>query len=89
MAAQTESRVAMISGANRGIGLAVANKLAEAGWSLSLGVRDPAKLTAVPGGGGSLSIASTRPTLRRKRFGLMRPSNGSAGSTRWSPMPAS
>ncbi len=34
-------KVAMISGANRGIGLAIAEALAEAGFSLSLGVRRP------------------------------------------------
>lgn len=54
MTATTTRRVALISGANRGIGLAVAMKLAESGWSLSLGVRDPAKLTQVPGGADTL-----------------------------------
>jgi NAD(P)-dependent dehydrogenase (short-subunit alcohol dehydrogenase family) len=39
-------RVAMISGANRGIGAAVAQALVEAGWRLSLGVRDPSQLVA-------------------------------------------
>lgn len=39
-------RVAMISGANRGIGLAIARALAKAGFRLSLGVRDPAKVPA-------------------------------------------
>jgi NAD(P)-dependent dehydrogenase (short-subunit alcohol dehydrogenase family) len=34
-------RVAMISGASRGIGLAVARRLAEHGWAVSLGMRDP------------------------------------------------
>ncbi|CAM5763014.1 short-chain dehydrogenase [Labrys miyagiensis] len=35
-------RVAMISGANRGIGAAIAGHLSEQGWALSLGVRNPA-----------------------------------------------
>ncbi len=38
---RTSNRVAMISGANRGIGAAVATHLAVAGWDLSLGMREP------------------------------------------------
>ncbi len=34
-------KVAVISGASRGIGAAVANRLADAGWRLSLGMRTP------------------------------------------------
>ena len=34
-----DGRVIMISGANRGIGLATANLLAERGYQLSLGAR--------------------------------------------------
>ena len=41
-----EQRVCMISGASRGIGLGIARTLAEHGWQLSLGVRNPAKLPA-------------------------------------------
>jgi len=40
----TEGRVVMISGANRGIGLAVARCLHGKGYRLSLGARDPAEL---------------------------------------------
>jgi len=43
-------RVAMISGANRGIGAAIAAHLAQRGWQLSLGVRRPERLAAPPGG---------------------------------------
>ena len=39
-------RVVMISGANRGIGLATANLLAERGYTLSLGARSAEKLEA-------------------------------------------
>lgn len=35
-------KVAMISGASRGIGAAIARRLVDAGWSVSLGMRDPA-----------------------------------------------
>ena len=37
-------RVALISGANRGIGAAVARQLAASGWRLALGVREPARM---------------------------------------------
>src|SRR5205807_1061657 len=36
-------RVAMISGASRGIGLAIARELKQAGHALSLGIRSPEK----------------------------------------------
>ena len=41
-----EGRVVMISGANRGIGLATAKHLVEKGYRLSLGGRNPAALAA-------------------------------------------
>ena len=44
-----EGRVIMISGANRGIGRAVAEALYRAGYTLSLGARDPASLKPVAG----------------------------------------
>ncbi len=46
-------RLAMVSGASRGIGRAVAEALARGGWHLSLGVRDPDG-TAPPAGTESL-----------------------------------
>jgi NADP-dependent 3-hydroxy acid dehydrogenase YdfG len=45
-----EGRVVMVSGANRGIGRAVAEALYRAGYTLSLGARDPASLDPVTGG---------------------------------------
>ena len=40
----TEKKVVMISGANRGIGKVVAEKLSEEGYLLSLGIRNPGSL---------------------------------------------
>ncbi|RUU43956.1 SDR family NAD(P)-dependent oxidoreductase [Mesorhizobium sp. M6A.T.Ce.TU.002.03.1.1] len=37
----TRNRVALVSGASRGIGAATARELARQGWRLSLGMRDP------------------------------------------------
>ncbi|WP_437359443.1 SDR family NAD(P)-dependent oxidoreductase [Inquilinus limosus] len=45
----TDARVAMISGAGRGIGAEIAAALARAGWRLSLGARNPAQLTPPEG----------------------------------------
>ena len=45
-----DGRVIMISGANRGIGLAIARALYDAGYSLSLGARNPASLVDVTSG---------------------------------------
>lgn len=45
-----QGRVVMISGANRGIGLATARLLGRMGYTLSLGARDPDTLGAVTGG---------------------------------------
>lgn len=52
-----DSRVALISGANRGIGRAIAARLRAAGYRLSLGARDPTQLQAVFGPeGGSIAF---------------------------------
>ncbi|MDO3648315.1 SDR family NAD(P)-dependent oxidoreductase [Nocardia mangyaensis] len=43
----TETRTALISGASRGIGLGIANRLAQQGYSLTITARDAARLDAV------------------------------------------
>lgn len=48
MSGAIDCRVAMISGASRGIGAAIAQALAARGWALSLGVRTPDKLQPLP-----------------------------------------
>lgn len=45
--AEFAKRVALVSGANRGIGAAVAERLLDAGYSLSLGIRQPADIQRV------------------------------------------
>jgi NADP-dependent 3-hydroxy acid dehydrogenase YdfG len=45
-----DGRVVMVSGANRGIGRAIAEVLYRAGYTLSVGARDPASLDPVTGG---------------------------------------
>lgn len=42
-------RVVLVSGANRGIGAAIAREMMQAGWRVSLGARDPAALQAAHG----------------------------------------
>jgi len=46
---ERRGQVALISGANRGIGRAIAERLATDGWRLSLGLRRPDTLAALPG----------------------------------------
>ncbi len=41
--------IALVTGASRGLGREVARRLAEAGYTVVAGVRDPAKLTPLPG----------------------------------------
>lgn len=48
---EPEGRVVMISGANRGIGLATARVLAARGYAISLGARDPQEMPHIDGVG--------------------------------------
>jgi NAD(P)-dependent dehydrogenase (short-subunit alcohol dehydrogenase family) len=41
--------VALVTGASRGLGREVARRLAEEGYTVLAGVRDPAKMTPLPG----------------------------------------
>ena len=56
-------RVIMISGANRGIGLATARVLAARGFRLSLGARDPVVLA--PAVGRQVRAAAHQPVQHR------------------------
>ena len=56
----TEGRVIMISGANRGIGRAIAETLFEAGYSISLGARDPESLSSGIDGRATDRVATAR-----------------------------
>lgn len=49
-------RVALISGANRGIGEAIARRLLEAGWTLSLGVRKPESVPSALAASDKISV---------------------------------
>ncbi|BBK40989.1 agropine synthesis reductase [Allostella vacuolata] len=56
MGEQDSGRVAMISGANRGIGNAVARRLHQEGYRLSLGVRRPSAFTDRAGLDGAAAV---------------------------------
>ena len=61
-------RVIMISGANRGIGLAVAHRLLEGGAKLSLGMRDEMAATSQFGDAQDIiSVSYTHLTLPTNR----------------------
>ncbi len=55
-----QGRVVMVSGANRGIGRAIAQALYGAGYSVSLGARDPAALADVTAGWAAKRVQAAR-----------------------------
>ncbi len=69
----TTSRAALVTGANRGIGLAVCRQLVSRGWRVLLGARDPAKgQAAAEGLGGdvravALDLADPDAPMRLRR----------------------
>lgn len=68
---EVNDRVVMISGANRGIGRAIAERLAAAGYRLSLGVRRPETLDSGIG-------AATGERLLRHRYDALDPATADA-----------
>ncbi len=55
---KNESRVALISGGGRGIGLAIAQRLVAEGWSVSLGMRNPAPQAWMAGAEDRIHLAA-------------------------------
>jgi len=81
-----DNRVVMVSGANRGIGRAVAVGLLARGYRLSLGARRPEALAgiAVEGQKSGSWASPTRPSIRgRPTPGSTPRRRASGGSTRW------
>jgi NAD(P)-dependent dehydrogenase (short-subunit alcohol dehydrogenase family) len=56
----TDGTVALVTGANKGIGLAAARRLAELGWSVLLGARDPERGKAAAGRLAGLDVSVLR-----------------------------
>ncbi len=65
-------RVIMVSGANRGIGLAVARNLRDKGYRLSLGGRDPDVAGGATDSGADSSVFQAR-FLGRRDLGVQGP----------------
>jgi NAD(P)-dependent dehydrogenase (short-subunit alcohol dehydrogenase family) len=57
MSSPATPRVAVVSGAGRGIGLAIARALAGEGWALSLGLRDPSRVPEIAAPAGLMAHA--------------------------------
>jgi len=76
----------MISGA-AAIGLGIARVLAEHGWQLSLGVRDPAEAADGAGGQARIWLSAMRPRDLKAAADWAKadPPTATAASTRWSP----
>jgi NAD(P)-dependent dehydrogenase (short-subunit alcohol dehydrogenase family) len=49
------TRVALVSGAGRGLGAAIAARLLDGGWAVSAGLRDPARVAQFAGHGGRVA----------------------------------
>src|SRR5258708_27058803 len=69
MAESPQPRVALVSGANRGIGLAIARRLFARGYRLSLGVRRPDSVPRAPFADGGDRVTVERYDARERGAG--------------------
>ncbi len=90
MMERTTKRVALISGASRGIGDHIAATLLGEGWSVSLGMRSPSLPQWAVGHEGQVHLAhyDANDASAEKRWSMMRISISVVSMLSW-PMPAS
>ena len=88
----SEKKIALVTGANKGIGHEIAAGLGALGFRVGVGARDAARETAVAklrAAGGRVGVPWTSPTPRASPRRRTSSTSGTAGSTCWSTTPAS
>ena len=87
-----DDKVAVVTGGNRGIGMALARALGEAGARVAIAARDAARSEAVAGELGALAVDDRRHRRRERRRPCSRrsrPSSGPSTCSSTTPAPAS